>query len=1500
MKKVFTSILLLAALSVPAYLSASALLAGDEGETEVTPDEGEGEEGGEGEAYVPEFSYQKYLIQNVGAGLYWSAGNNWGTQASLVQNPEFVKLEPQEAENVYHLESQVNNGGTSYYFNGSYMDNGSPVDLTVTKLENGHYTIAAADGGLYGYDGTTTVLAANATGENAEWTIVSLDDAKAGLSDATVEAPINATFLIDDANFGRNNRYSNKWVISEDCTNSTISGGNYNTYSNNCAESYHSTFTISQTVEAPNGVYAVTAQGFYRQDGEDNENLAVFFANEASQTFPLKTGAENSMTDAAASFTNGLYTIDPIYVEVTDGQLQVGVKNEANASLWCIWDNFTITYYGAEASIDEVRFAGLIAQVDELVAKAEGLKAEQYITEAASSELGEAITAASAEKETEEDYTAAIAKLQEAIANAEQAIKDNTIVQTGIVPDNDLEHWTCSNANTFHINTWSVEGNSDGSEMKTPFIENWVAAPGPLAEGAITYTVPGTFEAGKIAEVSALVRVYSESGAEVSGASFFVNDESVDVAEAGTAFEYNNMKGTWANIKVRTLIGEDGTLKFGVNIAAPTFNWVAIKNVRFSVADEETLNYNAALAALEDGGTYRVFTTAGEKKFYLNTAGYLVADVKKAATFTFNAVNAAGTLYETGWNLGCKFTNPSLTNGASGDVVQNGHINVGGNDRNDWERQVFFQNEEGKFAVRSTNANSANWGANTYWTVTDADAELPKADYSLDMSYVWEIEANVDNRPAAFAKVQTWASKLQAVEGLVQDAANWTTNAQESSEGAIANLIDLNTATFFHSQWSGTGPDEDHYIEATLPEATQEFYIAFIKRNDSNRPTQIDVTGGESETVTITEGLPAAGWYAAKVSLTAPASVVRFTVPTTSTGGANNGHQYFTFGEFYILPADGLTAEAAKYLSVADYTDLDDADVEPINEIAQKIDAAKAQIDLAADLAALSEQIAAVKAFVNENEALEGAEAVATANAAIAEVEGATYTTAEEIAAANAKLTEIAKAFIAAATVKKDIDVTEWYIVNPGAQANNALADGWEGTSFGSASDGVSEYWNKAAAEFHQTINLPAGDYKLSVVALQRTDMTGYVYAGETQTTIAQVASDVANSRAQAAAWFAAGNGVNEVRFSLAEAGDVTIGLQADADNGDHWTVWQGFKLELLAAGEVQEDVLELALNVDRYPGMAYTVTEATVGLAEAQAFLGVDELTTDMLTFVNPDGSEIDYATYTTINYDGWCNAEGVATTWGENTAICVKFFQAIPDGAYEICDMNGADEVGKTYSVKWALSANGKKVVYTINVTFVEKPAPVINNLAEVKVADTQTVALTSELGKSYEGLSASVDIDAIVAKLGVESVSDLAIFAVASDGALDDNYKLGTTDGWRNADGDWQGWGENARFCVKVDFAAEADQIQYVGGMDGQNTTAEWENPASYKARFVFVNLKSEDLDAVVLEVTLTYTVPDGINSIAADGNATIFDLNGRKVSKVQRGGIYIINGKKAAVK
>ncbi|MBR6715906.1 MAG: DUF4957 domain-containing protein, partial [Prevotella sp.] len=167
----------------------------------------------------------KYYLYNVGSQRYWGAANDWGTQASLIEHPDYVTL-AQTPDGAYTMETQVSNGGTSYYFGGDYMD-GQPVNLTITKAGDGLYTIANADGQLYGYDGNSYILGKNVPeGNNALWKIISEADMFASLNEATVNAPVDATFLIIDHTFGRNNRNVGVWKVSEDCTNYNLTGGN--------------------------------------------------------------------------------------------------------------------------------------------------------------------------------------------------------------------------------------------------------------------------------------------------------------------------------------------------------------------------------------------------------------------------------------------------------------------------------------------------------------------------------------------------------------------------------------------------------------------------------------------------------------------------------------------------------------------------------------------------------------------------------------------------------------------------------------------------------------------------------------------------------------------------------------------------------------------------------------------------------------------------------------------------------------------------------------------------------------------------------------------------------------------------------------------------------------------------------------------------------------------------------------------------------------------------
>jgi hypothetical protein len=359
--------------------------------------------------------------------------------------------------------------------------------------------------------------------------------------------------------------------------------------------------------------------------------------------------------------------------------------------------------------------------------------------------------------------------------------------------------------------------------------------------------------------------------------------------------------------------------------------------------------YKDAMAVLKDGETYRVTTDYQGTKYYLTSTGYLTTDEDAAATFKF--VKVAGEEYEYGFKLSSSyFSNPPA---GGNPTLNNGHLDTNSSARDTWEAQVFFL-KDGKYAVRATNAagGESGWAVNakTFWTVNEG----PVAEYSFDMNYVWNVEKFVDSRLPAFDMVKTWNKKM----GLVKDASKFTGNAVETTEGSLDNLLDGEYGTFFHSTWSATGPEEDHYLQAEIENPVNGFYLFFMKRqnNNANRPTKIDVTAGDDEAfgfdlvanLTEDDGLPTDEstiyFFSKPMYMSGPYKFVRFSVPETNSsqsgGGMNNGHPFFTFSEFNLFPVHPTVEEVIEsgYMLLTSASQLSFADVPVIEALDQKID----------------------------------------------------------------------------------------------------------------------------------------------------------------------------------------------------------------------------------------------------------------------------------------------------------------------------------------------------------------------------------------------------------------------------------------------------------------------------------------------------------------------------------------------------------------------------------
>ena len=297
-------------------------------------------------AFYSEIADGDFYIVNAATGKYLGGGNSWGTHASIIEHGiPFTAAKINDG--VYTLDSHIFNSATDHFCNGSFCDQPA-TNLYIKSVGDGKYSISTAEGSNFmTAQAGNTLVEANAADANnamAQWYFVTKADRDKALANATATNPADATYYIKNPQFSRNmNTQWNEASWTMEASNQNLSGGDD---SNRCAESYHALFTLSQELTVPNGTYRFRAQGFYRQDGSDNTNLPVFYANDATVTFPARTGSEGSMAAASASFLNGLYHSEWGEVTVTDHKLKIGAKLEGNTALWCIFDNFELEMIG--------------------------------------------------------------------------------------------------------------------------------------------------------------------------------------------------------------------------------------------------------------------------------------------------------------------------------------------------------------------------------------------------------------------------------------------------------------------------------------------------------------------------------------------------------------------------------------------------------------------------------------------------------------------------------------------------------------------------------------------------------------------------------------------------------------------------------------------------------------------------------------------------------------------------------------------------------------------------------------------------------------------------------------------------------------------------------------------------------------------------------------------------------------------------------------------------
>lgn len=662
-----------------------------------------------------------FYLYNVGANAYLENGVSWGTHAAL-KNGGFVVNVTSVGGGKYTIDTNSKYSGKHFGYNG-YVDNGDanqnwtfePVEGQVNtyrlKTDEGYYAYAAA--------GMCNVELGSDPGTNkAYWKLVTADNRNAG-TNATYLTPVEWTHKINNPRFDDN---VSGWLGTEPARGGNISGtnGNVPTWDdfNPCAEHFNKTYdTYQELTGLSNGVYAVSVQGFYRQGGYNDaaakhvagtESLnAILYANNAEQPLmsifeeagkasggvtATATGIDgvfpDNMSAASYFFSAGLYW-NTVYVEVTDGNLKIGVKKSTTVgSDWTIFDSFRLQYFGDDCTVEQAKNAAVKKVWDDAysaavsardnaayenvvgaertalnteIAKEEPTTAEGYVTatQSLSTATSNFIAAApnyvllATEKTKAENLgmsAAAIAEATPLTKTGLKALQDLKVAEYDYVTANypygvTLGEWTSTGTNTsaatFNNEHWSGETH-DYKNQNDANGQGWNANSWSinfsqdvlLPSGTYVFKVAGRQASGDQVTTSLVVK----KGEDVLGS---VNDfprsnnarginksgETAFEGEASTFANGGNGFG-WEWRYVKFTLDEEATVNIAVNaVATAIHQWVSFGDYTLQADNDDVVDILAYNVAKASAITVR------DDAQYANVIG-------SERTALVNAINA--------------------------------------------------------------------------------------------------------------------------------------------------------------------------------------------------------------------------------------------------------------------------------------------------------------------------------------------------------------------------------------------------------------------------------------------------------------------------------------------------------------------------------------------------------------------------------------------------------------------------------------------------------------------------------------------------------------------------------------------------------------------------------------------------------------------------------------------------------------------------------------------
>ncbi|MDE7437169.1 MAG: hypothetical protein K2M93_01665 [Muribaculaceae bacterium] len=347
-----------------------------------------------------------YFLRNVGTGKYLRAGSAWGTQATLSDDVDGIRITPEHNNllDTYKLRTSYSNNGLGYNGDGDfYTDFATVHSFTIDEVSDGVYTLSVNRDGAKEYF-TAVVLESGAVtndyaytivrslpfnegDEMQHWNMISEAEMVANASQAaTKDAPADMTFKIRGHRFDKvDNDTETCWTFENEGVNvSKVKSGlddNWNKqdfvmhFSSRAASG--NAFSFAQTVEGlPDGIYTFTcnyvassseiALTVGNQTADVTNSLtanASLSALDAYNLFRTANSASNEEepAPAARAARDGvahLVTVNDIEVG-PDGKLNIKLANEndTHPAFMAALDNLKLYYLGtkdAVTSVDEV------------------------------------------------------------------------------------------------------------------------------------------------------------------------------------------------------------------------------------------------------------------------------------------------------------------------------------------------------------------------------------------------------------------------------------------------------------------------------------------------------------------------------------------------------------------------------------------------------------------------------------------------------------------------------------------------------------------------------------------------------------------------------------------------------------------------------------------------------------------------------------------------------------------------------------------------------------------------------------------------------------------------------------------------------------------------------------------------------------------------------------------------------------------------------------------